>query len=109
MAFATDMIYLEKLEPAEACPWRVNTSRPQLLPFVNPRGAWCMKVANPYPWRGVYRSLHAEKLLNSIITSAKTPQNKNLLLIHTVTVDLYSGCAILESIDNAQPTTKDES
>jgi hypothetical protein len=35
----------------------------------------------------------------SIIPSAKTPQNKNLLFIRTVTVDLYSGCAILESLD----------
>jgi hypothetical protein len=34
-----------------------------------------------------------------IIASAKTPQNKNLLFIRTVTVDLYSGYAILESLD----------
>jgi hypothetical protein len=42
-----------------------------------------------------------------IITSAKTPQNKNLLLIHTVTVDLYSSCDILESIDQRKTNKKD--
>jgi hypothetical protein len=40
------------------------------------------------------------KLQYSIIPPAKTPQNKNLLFIRTVTVDLYSSCAILESLDH---------
>ena len=32
---------------------------------------------------------------------AKTPQKKYLLFIRTVTVDSYSSCVILESLDNA--------
>jgi hypothetical protein len=45
-------------------------------------------------------------LPHSIITPAKTPQNKNLLVIRTVTVDLYSSCAILESLDQRKTNNK---
>jgi hypothetical protein len=47
--------------------------------------------------------LFLAKLQYSIIAPAKTPQNKNLLFIRTVTVDSYSSCAILDSLD--QPNT----
>ena len=42
--------------------------------------------------------LHHILLQFSMIASAKTPQNKNSLVIRTVAVDLYSGCDILESL-----------
>jgi hypothetical protein len=86
---------------------RPCASKPQLLLSVNPRpGVPCgksqhLRQAPTRPLR------HAAKLLCSIITSAKRRQNKNLLVICTVTVDLYSGCAILESLDRRKTTKKE--
>jgi hypothetical protein len=53
------------------------------------------------------RSLPPIKLQHSIIPSAKTPQNKNLLFIRTVAVDLYSSCDILESLDRHNTNKKE--
>jgi hypothetical protein len=88
--------------------YRVCSSRSQLLPVVNPAADHGYEKNQIRGRCALYDSLMQRiKLQDRIITSAKTQQKKNLLLICTVTVDLYSSCVILESLDQRKTNKKD--